>query len=124
MHEGSYTLMPYEIEIEADRDASGRFAHGNKAAIGHGRPKNLLSMPKLLEERMSRLEVAEEIVHHARAGEAWALKWIADRYWPKSAKLELAGEVEIRADYHGPFRGTFLSTREALREVSEEAVDY
>ena len=39
-------------------------------------------MPKLLEERMSRLEVAEEIVRCARAGESWALRWIGDRYWP------------------------------------------
>ena len=78
-------------------------------------------MPKLLEERMSRLEVAEEIVRHARAGEAWALRWIGDRYWPK--KLELAGEVEVQTSFHGPFAGPFLSSdeaREALREVASD----
>ncbi len=80
-------------------------------------------MPKLLEERMSRLEVAEEIVKCARAGERWALKWIADRYWVKSDKLQLAVEVEVQTSFHGPFAGPFLSSDEAQKALREVASD-
>ena len=61
-----------------------------------------------------------EIVKHARAGESWALLWIGDRYWPKSARLEIADEVS--SQYEGPFRGPFMSSEEIEAAMPGESV--
>jgi hypothetical protein len=58
-------------------------------------------------------------------GASWALLWIANCYWPKSAELGLGGELEVHVNYDGPFLQPFISSREveeARRDVSEDTI--
>ncbi len=48
-------------------------------------------------------------------------------HWPRSAKLEIDGEVAVQADFEGPFRQPFLTSTEAKGarlELAEGSVDH
>ena len=83
-----------EAQQPADRDSAGRFAPGNQAARGHGRPlaHEVQELRRCMLEAASPEDMAavvRRLIEDAKAGSVPAAKLLMDRIWPARAGVDL-----------------------------------
>ena len=105
---------------QTDRDNSGQFVNGNKAAVGNEKGTDRTSkwLKKALYDTVTEKDVvaiAKKLVAKAKKGDIPATKELFDRLWGK-AMQEIEGEIRI-------IRETTPKSPEEMTDRLKEIVD-
>ena len=79
-----------------------------------GRPKGSVSLPIALQKELPPEEFAVVLAREAKSGTPWACQIVAERYWPKTTRIE--GDIETHTT-DGPHLEPFTSSDEIEADV-------
>lgn len=84
---------------QTDRDNSGQFTNGNKAAVGNEKNTDRKSkdLKKALLDAVTEEDItaiAKKLIAKAKKGEVLAIRELFDRLWGR-AKQEIEGEINV-----------------------------
>lgn len=105
---------------QTDRDNSGQFVNGNKAAVGNekGTDRSSKWLKKALYDAVTEkdvTEIAQKLVEKAKDGDVSATKELFDRLWGR-AMQEIEGEIRI---IHETIPKTPEEMTKRLKEVAD-----
>ena len=80
-----------------ERRSNGTFAPG-VSGNPNGRPPGLVAFRDLLSEKLPPEELVEILAAKCREGDAQALKFVGERYWPRTDTVTLHAENAEQVD--------------------------
>ncbi|MGB0964011.1 MAG: hypothetical protein ACPGVY_15100 [Mycobacterium sp.] len=110
-------------ESGSERDKSGRFKPGNKAGVGHGRPRNAAreTIQKALGGEQGLTELVETLKMQADSGDVQAARMLIEMGWGKAR--EQSQTVELPSREVNSAEDVQRTIREILQAMATGSID-